>query len=78
MPLAPCVTEVTARPAFSKLSALPPPTPVIALKLTAVSSLVDTVSSTMSATAVTVSATVLETAGATPSLVVKVSAAAPL
>ena len=41
VPLAPCVTEVTARPAFSKLSALAPSAPVIALKLIAVSSLVD-------------------------------------
>ncbi len=53
LPLEPWVTETITRPAFSKLSALPPPAPVSALKTMAVSSLVETASATMSATGVT-------------------------
>ena len=76
-PLAPWVTALTARPRFSKLSALAPLLPTIGSKLTAVLLLVATVSATMSATGVIVMATVL-LALSTPSLVTSVSVAAPL
>ena len=57
VPLAPWLTAVTDG-VFSKLSALAPLLPVMALKVIAVSSLVVTVSSTMSATASIVTLTV--------------------
>jgi hypothetical protein len=76
-PLAPWVTAVTARPGSSKLSALAPLVPVTALKLTAVFWLVATASATMSATGAMVMATGSLSLRA-PSLVTRVSVAAPL
>ena len=70
-PLVPCVTEVTVRPGFSNVSL------VSALKVTAVSSVVDTVSATTSATGVTVTGIVLFVEVA-PSLAWTVIAAEPL
>ena len=55
-----------------------PPVPVIRLAVIAVDSLVESVSATMSATAVTVMATVLLMADASPSLVDTVSVSLPL
>ena len=68
LPLAPCVTAVTFG-VPSKLSAEPPPTPVMALNTIAVSSLVVTLSATMSATALTVIVTVSMSVSAPPLLV---------
>ena len=72
-----CVTAVTTRPAFSKLSAVAPLVPVITLNVSGVSSNVVTVSEVMSATAVTVIATVFVSVSA-PSEVATVSRSAPL
>ncbi len=71
VPFVPWVTALTTRPPFSKLSALPPPTPVSALKVIEASSLTETVSETMSATGVTLIATV-SVSEAVPSLVTTV------
>ena len=72
VPCAGCVTELTVALAPSKLSL------ANTLTVTAVSSLVVTVSTAMSATAVTVMGTVPETAAATPSVVETVSVVEPL
>ena len=77
MPCAPCVTDVTARPAFSKLSAEAPLVPVIALNVIAVSSLVVIASATMSATGLIVIAVVFAV-DSEPSVVLKLSVALPL
>ena len=83
VPFTPCVTLVSVG-APSKLSALAPPVPVITFAVTAVSSFVLKVSATMSATAVTVMFTTSVSVSVPPvpvaprSLVVIVSAAAPL
>ena len=58
VPFVPCVTLVTAAPAFSNVSAVAPLVPRTALNETLPSSLTDTASLVMSATAVTVIATV--------------------
>ena len=80
VPFAPCVTELRARPAFSKLSAEAPPVPVITFAVTAVSSAVVSESPTMSATALTVIATVSVSESGVPALSAEttVSVSAPL
>ena len=79
-PFAPCVTEVNARAPDSKSSALAPPVPVITFAVIAVSSLVESVSATMSPTAVTVIATVSvsDSGVPAPSLESTVSVSEPL